>query len=353
MKKILLIEDNPEIRENTGELLTLANYDVKLAENGKVGVDLAIDEQPDLIICDIMMPELDGYGVLHILGKRPDTARIPFIFLTALTEKNDVRKGMELGADDYLTKPFSDTELFKAIEARFHKYDIRNGNYESTPEGLNALIRDARHALDFTRLCEGKKVSHLKKKAELFTEGDVPSSVYLVQSGQIKVSRLHQDGKEFITNLHCENDFFGYEPILEDSPYKDSAVAIQDSEVIIIPKADFLALLYQHSDVSAAFISMLCKRVAEKEEALLSLAYSSVRQRTARALLKASERKSDDGLIGISREDLARQVGTAPESVIRALSEFRDENLLAIEGGKIRILQPEKLEQVVRWNFAH
>ncbi|HMV89994.1 MAG TPA: response regulator, partial [Cyclobacteriaceae bacterium] len=111
MKKILLIEDNPEIRENTGEILSLAGYEVSTAENGKTGVDLAQKIKPDLIICDIMMPELDGYGVLHILSKNDETSAIPFIFLTAKTEKTDVRKGMTLGADDYLTKPFDDTDL--------------------------------------------------------------------------------------------------------------------------------------------------------------------------------------------------------------------------------------------------
>src|SRR6185436_13315255 len=101
MKKILLIEDNQDVRENTSEILQLANYIVFTAENGKVGVELAHQEKPDLIICDIMMPELDGYGVLHILNKTPDTATIPFIFLSAKSEKSDFRKGMNLGADDY------------------------------------------------------------------------------------------------------------------------------------------------------------------------------------------------------------------------------------------------------------
>lgn len=83
MKKILLIEDNTEIRENTSEILELAGYQVLTAPNGKVGVELAQHEKPDLIVCDIMMPELDGYGVLHILSKSPDTSTVPFIFLTA------------------------------------------------------------------------------------------------------------------------------------------------------------------------------------------------------------------------------------------------------------------------------
>src|SRR6187200_2411089 len=132
MKKILLIEDNLEVRENTEEILSLANYEVLTAPNGKVGVELAQKENPDLIICDIMMPELDGYGVLHILNKKAETAGIPFIFLTAKTEKTDIRKGMNLGADDYLTKPFDDTDLLNAIEARLHKSSMQHKLYDST-----------------------------------------------------------------------------------------------------------------------------------------------------------------------------------------------------------------------------
>ena len=91
MKKILLIEDNPDVRENTEEILLLAGYDVKSAPNGKVGVEIAQQEIPDLIVCDIMMPELDGYGVLHILSKKEETSKVPFIFLTAKAEKSDIR----------------------------------------------------------------------------------------------------------------------------------------------------------------------------------------------------------------------------------------------------------------------
>ncbi|MBS1618837.1 MAG: response regulator, partial [Bacteroidetes bacterium] len=124
MKKILLIEDNADVRENTAEILELAKFQVVTAANGKIGVDMAIKEKPDLIICDIMMPELDGYGVLHMLGRQTETASIPFIFLTAKTERADIRKGMEMGADDYLTKPFDDIELLNAIETRFRKNDL-------------------------------------------------------------------------------------------------------------------------------------------------------------------------------------------------------------------------------------
>ena len=104
-KKILIIEDNEDIRESSMEILELAGYVVLQAENGKIGVELAQKHLPDMILCDIMMPELDGYGVLYLLSKNQNTGNIPFIFLTAKAERSDMRKGMEMGADDYLTKP--------------------------------------------------------------------------------------------------------------------------------------------------------------------------------------------------------------------------------------------------------
>ena len=352
MKKILLIEDNPEVRENTSEILSLANYEVLVAENGKIGVDIAQRQKPDLIICDIMMPELDGYGVLHILSKNEQTAAIPFIFLTAKTEKTDIRKGMNLGADDYLTKPFDDTDLLNAIEARFRKNAMQQKQYEVSAEGLENFIKDARSILNIKELGKDRKVKTLKKKTEIYTEGDVPLHVYFVKSGNVKTFKSHPDGKELIMNLYSTNDFFGFEPILENGNYTESAVAMQDTELISIPRHDFLLMIQSHPDVSKSFIHLLCKKVADRETQLLNLAYNSVRQRTAEALLKSETLKDAQSAIAISREDLAKMVGTASESVIRVLSDFKDEGLIEIEGGKIRIKEPAKLGKVVRWNVA-
>lgn len=352
MTKILLIEDSPDLRENTSEILALANYDVVTAENGKVGVEMVLKEKPDLIICDIMMPELDGYGVLHILSRKPETAAIPFIFLTAKTEKTDIRKGMELGADDYLTKPFNDTTLLNAVETRLRKHAFRSKTYEPSASGLDSFIKDAKQILNLKDLGKDKKVKLVKKKAAVFSEGDTPLYVHFVKTGNVKTFKAHQDGKELITNLYNEGDFFGIEPVLENSEYRESAVALQDSEIVLIPKNDFVSLLSSHPDVSASFISLLCKKVEEKEKQLLNLAYSSIRQRTAEALLKAQSLKDTQNMIALSREDLARIVGTASESVIRVLAEFKDEKLIEVDGGRIKILQPQKLEKVVKWNVA-
>src|SRR5688572_8313215 len=144
MKSILVIDDNVDLRENTAEILELAGYKVFTAENGKKGVDTAIKEVPDTIVCDIMMPELDGYGVLHMLRKNPTTQYIPFIFLTAKTERGDFRKGMEMGADDYITKPFDDIELLNAVEVRLKKAEILDQKYAATPEGLSQFLKDVK-----------------------------------------------------------------------------------------------------------------------------------------------------------------------------------------------------------------
>lgn len=352
MKRILLIEDNIEVRENTSEILSLANYEVITAENGKIGVDLAQREKPDLIICDIMMPELDGFGVLHILGKKPETARIPFIFLTAKTEKDDIRKGMTLGADDYLTKPFDDTDLLNAVETRLRKSSLQQASYDSTATGLNKFIDDAQQALNLKDLCKDRKVKLYKKKSDVFAEGETPLYLFFIKSGSIKAFKSHPDGKELIVSIYKENDFFGFEPLLDNTPYNESTVAMEDTELIMIPRHDFMILLQAHHDISTTFISLLCKKVAEKEAQLLHLAYNSVRQRTAEALIKVWQVKNEKETIHISRDDLAKLVGTAAESVIRVLSDFREEGLIAIESGKIKVKHPEKLEKVIRWSVA-
>ncbi|HEY8511801.1 MAG TPA: response regulator [Cyclobacteriaceae bacterium] len=352
MKKILLIEDNAEVRENTSEILQLANYEVITAENGKVGVELAQKEHPDLIICDIMMPELDGYGVLHILGKKAETARIPFIFLTAKTEKSDIRKGMTLGADDYLTKPFDDTDLLNAVEARLRKSEFQRTDYEPSTEGLDRFINDAQRALNLKDLCKDRKVKRYKKKAEIYSESETPLYLFYIVSGSVKEFKSHPDGKELITNIYKENEFFGFEPLLDNSTYNESAIAMEDTELTLIPKADFLTLVHARPDISATFISLLCKKVADKEDQLLHLAYNSVRQRTAEALLRVWNFKNSKEVISVSREDLAKLVGTASESVIRVLSDFREEGIIDVISGKIKVKHPEKLEKVIRWSVA-
>src|SRR3954469_6371029 len=170
-KTILVIDDNTDIRENTAEILELAGYKTFTAENGKKGVEAALKEKPDVIVCDIMMPELDGYGVLHLLRKNPEAQNIPFIFLTAKTERSDFRKGMEMGADDYVTKPFEDIELLNAIEVRLKKAEVLQQNYSSTPQGLAQFVKDVKDTGLLQHLSEQYAIEHFSKKQSLYGEG--------------------------------------------------------------------------------------------------------------------------------------------------------------------------------------
>ena len=350
MKTILLIEDNTEVRENTAEILELANYRVVQAENGKIGVELAQKEKPDLIICDIMMPVLDGYGVIHLLAKNQDTAAIPFIFLTAKTERSDFRKGMEMGADDYITKPFDDVELLRAVESRLKKSELLKMEFSNNVEGLNTFFDNVKNIEELKKLSNDRRIKHFKKKELIFSEGNSPNYLYFLSKGKIKTYKSHEYGKEFITNLYKEGDFFGYVALLEDKPFAESAEALEDSDVCLIPKEDFYSLIYNNAAVMKRFIKILSDNIIEKEEQLVNLAYSSVRKRVANALVTLYEtyNKENEGKfnISISREDLANIVGTATESLIRTLSEFKEDKYVEIKGSNITIVNLEKLKKL-------
>jgi CRP/FNR family cyclic AMP-dependent transcriptional regulator len=178
MKKILVIEDNEEVRENTSEILGLSGYKVFTADNGKAGVETALKEKPDVIVCDIMMPVLDGYGVLHLLSKHEETAGIPFIFLTAKAEKADFRKGMELGADDYLTKPFDGTELLNAVKVRLQKSEQLKKVYGNTSEELDAFIRQAKQSGKVALTSEEREICSFKKRHLLYTPGSAGPATF-------------------------------------------------------------------------------------------------------------------------------------------------------------------------------
>ncbi len=350
MKKILLIEDNEEIRENTAEILELANYKVVTAPNGKIGIETALTEQPDLIVCDIMMPVLDGYGVLHALHKNDSIKNIPFIFLTAKTERSDLRKGMELGADDYITKPFSGTELLNAIEGRLKKADLIKEEFSTGIEGINKLLAAAGSKDVLESLTKDRDVNKYRKKQTVYNEGNRAARLFYIVKGKVKTFKSNDDGKELVVGLYNEGDFLGYVALLEGSSYKETAEAMEDSELAIIPKADFDELMNSNPQVAQKFIQLLAKNVAEKEEHLLGLAYNSLRKKVADALMSLQRKyKTGDGnfSINISRENLASIAGTATESLIRTLGDFRTEKLIDIKDGNIVILNEKKLENLL------
>ncbi|MCB1121055.1 MAG: response regulator [Verrucomicrobiae bacterium] len=138
MKRILLIEDNAEMRRNISTILEMEGYQITSCADGADGLKAAQADLPDLILCDVMMPELDGYGVLQALRESPQTEAVPFIFLTAKGEKRDVRSGMNLGADDYLTKPVFTSDLLAAVESRLTRAKARIAAVEFKPDFSSA-----------------------------------------------------------------------------------------------------------------------------------------------------------------------------------------------------------------------
>ncbi len=347
MKSILVIDDNQDIRENTAEILDLAGYKTFTAENGKRGVDLAIKEKPSIIVCDIMMPELDGYGVLHLVRKNAETQHIPFIFLTAKTERTDFRKGMEMGADDYITKPFDDIELLNAIEARLKKAEILDQKYTASQQGISQFIKDIKGSGLLQDLADQYEVESYSKKQNLYLENRRPRYLYYLSKGKVKGVKSHPDGKEYITDLYSAGDFMGYAALIEDKNYDDSAVVLEEAEIMHIPREDFLQMIYRDINIAAKFIRIITQNVKEKEERLLNLAYSSLRKRVAKALVDIHDKFGGGKPIEISREDIAHYVGTATESLIRTLSDFKAEKLIEIKEGKITVANIDKLKNLL------
>ena len=346
MTKILLVEDNDQIRENTAEILELADYNVSTASNGKEGYETASKSPPDLIICDIMMPVLDGYGLLHLISKNDHLKSIPFIFLTAKTERGDFRKGMEMGADDYITKPFTDIELLNAVESRLRKIKFQNER-ANVSQSINDFFNQIKNEDALGKLTDSNIVNHYKKKHRVYSEGNHPHSLYYLNSGKIRTYKINDNGKELTLSLYNSGDFFGYNALLENTMYKETAETLEESEIGVIDRADFEILINNNKEVSQKFIKLLANNVTEKEEQLINLAYNSLRKRVADSIItllkKYKKEEHAEFLIYISREDLAHIAGTTTESLIRTLSDFKNEGLVEAEAGYVKVLNEKKL----------
>ncbi|WP_259067363.1 response regulator [Mucilaginibacter sp. X4EP1] len=344
-KKILIIEDNDDIRENVIEILELAGYNVASASNGKAGVELAFSDVPDIILCDIMMPEIDGYGVLYLLSKRPETVAVPFIFLTAKAEHFDRRKGMEMGADDYLTKPFDDMELLNAIESRLKKKAGQQAYYSKSLDRLDALVAKQDGLVALHHIIEERKARLVKKNQVIYYEGDKGNGLYVVLSGKVKTIKLTQDGRELMTGIYAADDYLGINAMLANEEYGDTATALEDSMLCLIPKEQLEQLLNLYPEVAREFIKLLANDIREKEEQLLQMAYHSVRKKMAEALLRM-QRQSGTDSFKVAREDLAALAAMATETVSRTLSDFKDEGLIEKTGSTITILDVVRLTKM-------
>jgi CRP-like cAMP-binding protein len=256
-----------------------------------------------------------------------------------------------MGADDYISKPFDDIELLNAIEIRLKKADIIKMQYPSGEKGANELMKDLKGSGILPLDPDQYESQHLNKKMNVYNEGKRPKYLYHLKSGKIKTFKVNEDGKEYITNLYAAGDYIGHVALLEDNNYDDTAEVLENAEIISIPKEHFLQAVYNDMNIASKFIKLISRDVKEKEDRLLNLAYDSLRKRVAKAIVDIYQKfhinNPDQQNIDFSREDIAQYIGTATESLIRTLSDFKSEKLIEIKEGKIRITQPDKLRNLL------
>jgi CRP/FNR family transcriptional regulator, polysaccharide utilization system transcription regulator len=348
-RTILVIDDNVDMCKNISSILKLANYEVVIANSGQLGIELVQQSNPDLILCDIMMPNLDGYGVLHVLSKAPATANIPFIFLTAKSDLKDFRTAMNLGADDFLTKPFDGLELYNIIELRLKKNDLIKTTFENNISDINDFFVKAKQFPGYQKVSDHRLSRKFKKRDFVFMEGAQPNFLYFIVSGEVKTYKSNPDGKELITGLHREGEFIGFLPLLENKANNESAVVLKDAEIYMIPQQDFLTMIYTNKEIARKFISMLSHNLYDTENMRVEIAYKSVRQRVANALIRLNGNHvpgKNTSSISVTRKNISSMVGTTTESLNRTISDFKEEGLLEISGKTLRVLDLQKLEHV-------
>jgi CheY-like chemotaxis protein/CRP-like cAMP-binding protein len=348
MTKVLIIEDDQVLKENIAELLELLTYDVVTASDGNEGLKLAKSIHPDIIVCDIMMPKMDGYEVLDNLSKNKQTKYIPFIFLSAKTEHQDIRKGMNMGADDYITKPFTEDELVSAIKSRLAKAaileDRRNLSHASIEEDdeLRSL-NDLKNFFD-----DYGEIFKYKKNDIIYHEGDHSNYIYLITEGAVKSHKLDEYGKELVTGLFKEDDLFGYTSFTHNLPHRETATAIKKTELRGVSILQLSQILSDNHKVAIGLLDLLTDDLSNIKEQLLQMAYSSVNKKTADTIIQFAEkinRKPEDP-IKISRHDLASVAGVATETFIRTLTNFKKEGIIKTEGRNIVVMDLERLKEI-------
>jgi CRP-like cAMP-binding protein/ActR/RegA family two-component response regulator len=347
-KRILVIEDNVDLCQNIASILKLGRYDVLISNTGKLGIELAQKNLPDLILCDIVVPELDGYSVLRLLGNDPATTNIPFIFLTSKTELRDFRKGMNLGADDYITKPFDGDELLTVIELRIRKNELIKTTFPNTINDIDDFFNKVKQSPETQKLSDHPRPRIYKKNEFVFVEGEQLKYAYFITNGLVKTFKATNDGKELITGFHRRGNFFGFVAVLEGKPNNESAIVLKEAQIYMIPQQDFLTLIYANKEIARKFMSMLASNLYDAENKLLELAYLSVRQRVAAVLIKLNNQSdftNKDQSIILARKDISSLVGTTTESLNRTIVDFKNEGLIEVHD-RLRIVEPSKLEKM-------
>lgn len=258
---------------------------------------------------------------------------------------------MELGADDYITKPFNGTELLSAVNGRLQKIEKLKQEFLPYSQVLPQPETEDTEDEVIANFTSGRSTNKFKRREVIYSEGNHPIRLYYILKGKVRAYKRNDAGKEFATELFKQGDFVGHIALLEGTTYKDTAEAMEHTEVAVIPKEDFDELLATKPEVMKRFIRLLAKNISEKEEQLIGLAYNSLRRKVADALLFLQNKYQGTSTlpfsIDMTRENLATIAGTATESLIRTLGDFRTENIISMNDRVITIINPDKLKRLV------
>lgn len=346
MARILIIEDDSILRENIKELLEFAGHQIVTAEDGQNGFQIALVQKFDLILCDIIMPGLDGYQVLKKLSSNSRTQRIPFIFLTAKSSLQEIRRGMNLGADDYITKPFEEKDLLDTINSRLARYAILKERHSNISENENFRIRSINKFKSF--FLENGENFDLTRNDLLFRENQNVSYIFLIEKGLVKTMSVDEYGKELITGIYHDNDFIGLYSFNTNTTYPEQALVMENTRLFRLPVSLVQRIFKENPQLTLEWAQDLSKDVIKLKDHLLQTAYASVLKKTVNTILEFSEKLhfNKKELSKISRGDLASIAGISKESFIRSLSTLKQDGLIGINGKHIEVLNQNELRKI-------
>jgi CRP-like cAMP-binding protein/CheY-like chemotaxis protein len=351
MKNILIIDSDAIMGDHTREVLELANYSVSTARNRNEGIQMALRYSPDYIICDAILPDQEGYGVLQLIQSNNQVKHIPFISLSLNTNNMQFSSNLRMELADDISKSYKKGKLIQVIEDMFAKAErfIHSGSEQASIKDSIPVAFSETESTEHQLLKTIEQIADtaiFKKKQIIYLDGQRAHHLYYIKKGKIKAFKNNEDGKELITGIYGEGDFLGHVALLADTAHNHSAKAMDNSELLIISKKEFDSMIFHNPHIIAHFISLMIKGLIEKDKQLLGVAYNSLRKKVADTLLVVSE-KYKTSIITLSRENLASLAGTATASLIRMLSELKDENIIEISSNKITILSRNKLKQIV------
>ncbi len=348
MKKILLIEKDEDIRSNLAQVLELVDYEVFTAQDGHHAAELAKRETPDMIICGSLLPLLDGYGLFKELQSHPATQHSKVLFFTPKHLNGHEHNGETIQTISNSNPP---AQIFNTpFSPNKQQFVFAEQPVVNHAECSTQVIRlnGVEDVLDI--LIKDRDILYYKKKQIIFSEGNCSRNLYFVKKGKVKIYQTNDIGKQLVVDLYAENDFIGYIPLIENCNYNEIAEALEETELIVIPRAEFNQLIKTNQQVMDLFIHLLTKSVTEKKCQMIGLAYNSLRKKVADALVRINDKynkeNSDQFRIDISRDNLAAIAGTATESLIRTLTDFKSEKLIDISNNCIQILNKKRLEDL-------